>query len=89
MAVRYRLPELTWLVLYGLAILAMAMGGYAVGYSGSRRSISLALAMASAYSVVLMLVVGLDRTEKHLSTVTQSAMLDLQESIGRSIGSQP
>ena len=89
LALRYRLPELTWLVLYGLAFLAMAMGGYANGYSGALRSVSLALAMASAYSVVLMLVVGLDRTEKHLSTVTQSAMLDLQEQISRSISSKP
>lgn len=84
MGLQFHLPEIVWLVLYGLVILAMGMGGYANGYSGSRRSISLAISMASAYSVVLMLVIGMDRTEKHLSTVTQSVMLHLQESMIRS-----
>lgn len=42
------------------------------------------VALDEANSIVLMLVVGLDRTEKHLSTVTQSVMLDLQESMSRS-----
>jgi hypothetical protein len=89
LGLQFHLPEIVWLVLYGLIILAMGMGGYANGYSGSRRSITLALAMASAYSVVLMLVVGMDRTEKHLSTVTQLVMMDLQECIRSSTGTQP
>jgi hypothetical protein len=79
--IHYRLPGFIWSVLFGLAIVALGMGGYASALSSRRRLIAIALSAALAFSVVLLLVVALDRPHKHLSTATQEAMLDLQESI--------
>ncbi len=87
--IHYRVSGVTWMVLYGLLILAMAMGGYATGLSGSRRSIAIDVAVTVAFSVVLVLVVALDRPHQHLSTATEAAMFDLQENIRRSMESQP
>ncbi len=85
----YRLPGIVWPVLTGVAILAMAMGGYATGLTGSRRFIAITLSAAMAFSVVLLLVVSLDRPHQHLARTTLPAMLDLQESIRSSMQSQP
>ncbi len=71
---RYRLPGLVWGVLIGLALLAHAMGGYATGLSGSRRLVPITLSTALAFSVVLVLIVSLDRPFHHLSDVTQAAI---------------
>ena len=87
--IRYRLPETIWIVLYGLAILAMAMGGYDTGISGSRSTVSVTLAAALAFSVVFTLVIGLDRPHQHLSTATQAVMIDLQEDIRLSMQDSP
>jgi hypothetical protein len=85
LSLHYRLPGVIWIVLLGLAVLAMAMAGYATALSSNRRVIAIPLSAALAFSVVLALVVLLDRPHHHLSRVTQSAMLDLQESIRRSM----
>jgi hypothetical protein len=53
------------------------------------RLLVMALWTALAFSVVLVLVVALDRPHQHLSTATQAAMFDLQEDIRRSMQSQP
>lgn len=87
-SVHYRLPGILWIVLYGLVILAHAQGGYASALSSRRRLIAISLSATLAFSVVLLLVVSLDRPHQQLSTVTYAAMLDLQESI-RSMQSQP
>ncbi len=87
-AIRYRLPKIIWLVLYGLAIIALAMGGYESGFSLGRRIFSISLAGAVAFSVVLLMLVALDRPHQHLSKTTQSAMLELQEHIRHKIESQ-
>jgi hypothetical protein len=67
----------------------MAMGGYATGLTGSRRFVTITLSAAMAFSVVLSLVVSLDRPQQHLSRTTLPAMLDLQESIRGSMDTQP
>jgi hypothetical protein len=87
--IHYRVMGATWMVLYGLLTIAMAMGGYDVGLSGRRRFIIIALWTALAFSVVLVLVVALDRPHQHLSRATQAAMFDLQEDMRRSMQSQP
>lgn len=84
----FRLPGVVWLVLFGLAIVVMAMGGYASALSSRRRLIVINMSAALAFSVVLLLVVALGRPHRHLSTATRSAMLDLQDSF-RSMQSQP
>jgi hypothetical protein len=89
LAFRYRLPGIIWPVLFGVAILAMAMGGYATGLTGSRQFIAITLSAASVFSVVLLVVVSLDRPQEHLERITLPTMLDLQESIRSSMQSQP
>lgn len=87
--IHYRLPGTVWMALYGLAIIAMAMGGYDNGVSNSRRVIGITLSAAVAFSVVLVLVTALDQPHQHLSTTTHAAMIDLQDDIRRSMQSQP
>ena len=89
LVIHYRLPGTIWILLYGLAIIAMAMGGYDNGLSSSRRVIGITLSAAAAFSVMLVLVIALDRPHQHLSTATQAAMIDLQEDISRSMQSRP
>ena len=87
-SIHYRLPGILWIVLYGLLILANAQGGYASAMASRRRLIAITLSATLAFSVVLLLVVSLDRPHQQLSTVSYAAMLDLQESI-RSMQAQP
>jgi hypothetical protein len=86
--IHYRLPEIVWGVLFGLAIVAIAMGGYGSALSSRRRLIAIGLSAALAFSVVLLLLVAMDRPHQILATASQAAMLDLQESI-RSMQAQP
>ena len=72
-----------------LAIVAMAIGGYDTGLSGSRRFIAITLSAALAFSVVLALVIVLERPHQHLYVISQAPMIDLQEDIRRSMQSQP
>jgi hypothetical protein len=76
-------------MLYGLAILALTMGGYDSGVSGNLRLIAITLSAAVAFSVVLTFVISLDRSHHRLSTSMQAAMLDVQEDIRRSLQSKP
>ena len=78
LTVHYRLPGIVWVALFGLAVLAMATAGYARGLAGSRQT-TIALWAAVGFSVVLVLVVALERPRSHLSRVARSALLDLQE----------
>jgi hypothetical protein len=86
---RYRLPGFIWMVLYSLAFLAMAIGGYDTGVSGSRSIVPVTLVAALAFSVVFTLVVELDRPDQHLSTAAQEVMIDLQEDVHRSMQGSP
>ncbi len=86
--IHYRLPGIIWIVLFGLAVVATGMGGYASALSSNRRLTAVSVSAALAFSVVLLLVVELDRPHQHLSDATQAAMLDLQEGI-RSKPSHP
>jgi hypothetical protein len=64
------------------------MVGYEYGLSSRRHVIALNLLVALMFSVVLALMVALDRPWQHLSSVTQKAMIDVQEDIRSSIQSQ-
>jgi hypothetical protein len=87
--IHHRLPAEVWTMLYGLAILALTMGGYDSGVSGSLRLITITLSAAVAFSVVLTFVISLDRSHHRLSTSMQAVMLDVQEDIRRSLQSKP
>ncbi len=83
-----RIPGIVWVVLYGVAVLAMIMGSYEVGASGSRRITTITLATALAFSSVIFLAIVLDRPLQHLAKPSQAALIDLQDKIRRSINSQ-
>ena len=74
---RDRIPNVIWAVLYAATALAMALVGYHLGIGKSRRSIGITT-FALVYSVVLVLVVDLDRPREGLITVSQRAMEDLR-----------
>jgi hypothetical protein len=79
-ALRSRIPPPIWLVLYLLAILSMTAMGYNQGLTSTRRSLA-ALALIFAFSVVMLLIVDLDRPGEGLLRVSQQSMIDLQHSM--------
>jgi hypothetical protein len=84
----YRMPGIIWITLFSLVIITLIMGGYDSGLSGNRRVITITLLSALSFSVVITLMVALDRPRQHLSEVTHKAMLDVQKDIRRSIQSE-
>ena len=66
---------------------SVAAYGYDAGLTGGRRSVTTFLAPALAFSVVLLLVIALDRPQEQFSRVNQAAMIDLQQSIHRAMQS--
>jgi len=79
-ALRTRIPPPIWLALYLLAILSMAAVGYNQGLTSTRHSLA-AFALILAFSVVMLLIVDLDRPSEGLLRVSQQSMIDLQHSM--------
>ena len=77
---RSRIPAVIWVVLYFVAMLTMATMGYQEGLVGTRRSLA-SLAVVITFSVVIFLIVDLDRPMEGLLRVSQQTMLDLQRSM--------
>lgn len=75
-----RIPEGVWLVLYGIAILAMAALGYQEGLSGSRRTLAVG-ALAMTFTIVMMLIVDLDQPSRGMLRVSQGTLVELQKSM--------
>lgn len=86
-ALHNRVPELVWLVLYFIAMVAMSTLGYQLGQSGSRRSLAI-LGLAFTFSAVMSLIADLDRPARGMLRVNQRAMLELRASMDGS-GKQP
>ena len=77
---RSRMPLPIWCALFGLAAAGMISMGYQAGLSETRRSPAEML-LALSFTVVLFLIVDLDRAHEGLLTVGQGALLDLQKSM--------
>jgi hypothetical protein len=77
-ALRSRIPGAIWMALYLLVVLAMLSMGYHAGLTGTRRSLA-GLALALAFSAVLILIVDLDRPGRGLLQVSQQSMIDLRK----------
>ena len=77
----HRMPAVFWFTLCGLAILSMVIGGYENGLSGGRRSITTRLVVSIAFSMVLILIVALERPFVELASVSQAALIDVQQGI--------
>ena len=82
---RSRVPGAIWIVLYLLAILAMAAMGYQEGLTSTRRSLA-ALALVLAFSLVLILIVDLDRPGEGMLRVSQQSMIDLRNAMSVTSG---
>jgi len=76
-AIHNRIHVSIWMALYGLIALGMGIVGYGAGISGRHSTVAVA-ALAVAFSVVLLLIVDLDRPQEGLIKVSQQAMVDLQ-----------
>lgn len=81
--VRQRIPRSVWLTLYFIALASMVMVGVNAGLSGGRSLLMTAL-LAAALSVVMVLIIDLDRTGQTLFGVSQQSLIDLRESIKES-----
>ena len=77
---RSRVPGVIWVVLYGLAIIAMVMMGYHAALAQSRRSIAV-IALVIGFSSVLYLIADLDRPVQGTLRVSQQSMIDLRNSM--------
>ena len=79
-ALRARLPETIILVLYLVAALTMSMVGFQNSYNGKRNYFS-ALSVILIFTVVMMLIIDLDRPQEGLLKVSQQSLIDLQRQI--------
>jgi hypothetical protein len=79
-ALRARLPETIVVVLYLVATLSMVMVGFQNSYNGKRNYFS-ALSVILIFTVVIMLIIDLDRPQEGLLKVSQQALIDLQRQI--------
>jgi hypothetical protein len=75
---RHPIPTTIWIALYLLTVVAMGKVGYQSGISGPRRSAAMPT-LALTFTLVFVLIVDLDRPLRGLMTVSQQAMVDLQE----------
>jgi hypothetical protein len=75
-----RLPPTIILALYLVAILSIMMVGYQHSLAGKRNLFGI-IALILIFTMVMMLIVDLDRPRAGLLQVSQQALLDLQQQI--------
>lgn len=83
--VHNRIPWAIWLALYLVSALSMAEIGYYSGITGSRRSPAV-IVLVVTFSIVILLIMDLDRPSEGMLRVGQHAMLDLQQSLKSATG---
>jgi hypothetical protein len=79
-AVRNRIPFAIWAALYGISIFSFAAMGYHSGLTGTTRSLVI-IAVAFTFSVVILLIADLDRSQEGILKVSQQALVDLRQSM--------
>ena len=77
---RSRIPGGIWGVLYLLAILSLASMGYHCGVAGTTRS-PVMLTVAVAFTLVILVILDLDRPGEGFVGVRQQAMIDLRDAL--------
>lgn len=77
----YQIPPPIWAVLYAVTALAMFAIGFQLGIS-RRGSPQVALALALAFSLVILLIVDLDRSYEGFLIVDQGPMEELNRRFG-------
>jgi hypothetical protein len=74
---RSQIPGAFWASLYAVAILALSTMGYHSGVAGTNRT-PVTIAVAVAFSVVIILITDLDRPKEGFINVSQQSMVDLR-----------
>jgi len=67
------LPVFMWFVLYGLAVVAMSVGGFYSGLSGSHRFVPVTLSLSLAYSAVFTVIAALNESSGRIQRFTEQA----------------
>ncbi len=75
---QFRIPSTIWWGLYALAALAMLMVGYQFGHTEQRQPVVI-VALALAFSAVMLLIMDLDRATGGTVRIDQRPMLELQQ----------
>lgn len=75
---RYQIPPAIWIALYAITALAMFGIGFQLGAS-RRGSLQVAVALALAFSLVILLIADLDRSGQGFLVVDQTAMKEVAE----------
>ena len=81
-ALHNRIPEVVILLLLLGGILAVGVVGYGYGL-GAGRNIFLIAAFSVLITLVVLVIIDLDRPRRGLITISQQSMLDLRESMDR------
>jgi hypothetical protein len=79
-AVRNRIPLAIWAALYGISVFSFAAMGYHSGLVGTARSLVI-FVVAFTFSVVIVLIADLDRSQQGFLTVSPQALIDLRQSM--------
>jgi hypothetical protein len=79
-AVRNRIPFAIWAALYGISIFSFAAMGYHSGLTDTTRSLVI-IAVAVTFSVVIVLIADLDRSQEGVLRVSQEALSELRKSM--------
>jgi hypothetical protein len=79
---RNRIPGAIWLALLTIATLSLGAMGYHIGLVGTTRSFAI-IVVAVSFSAVIALIADLDRPQEGTLTVSQQALIDLQQSMNR------
>ena len=64
------------------SFLAMALPGYQAGLDGKRTPIA-SFALVLTFAIVMTLITDLERPRQNIFSVSQQAMVDLQNKVGR------
>lgn len=80
---QYRIPGSIWMALYFVTILTMGMVGYDFGVS-NRGVLMISLALALAFSSIILLIEDLDRPTEGFLKVSQRPMIELQQKLHKS-----
>ncbi len=77
---RTRIPGFLWVILVTISVLATASMGYHCGVAGTVRS-PVMLAVAIAFSAVIMLIADLDLPGEGFINVSQQPMVDVRDAL--------
>ena len=85
---RSRIPGAYWVVLLAVAVLALSAMGYHGGVAGTSRS-PVMVAVALAFSAVIMVIADIDRPGQGFINVSQQPMIELRAALNESNPPRP